>query len=259
MKGLRGKTEARRASCSSDSPDLPTDVQWTPSCPPVSLKTGAPSISSAREVTMTTPHLARWPAMSRAPLGSRRCSASRRFRCAWCEKRCGICRSCDRGQKYCGPDCRREARLAAQREASRCYQSTEIGRAHHAERSARYRRRQRERAVASDGVTQQGLVFSDPECRLSSPPSPACCAVCNAPLQGKRSRCVAVRRVRRAALWTRRSPTEFLTWSTTSWSCATRICVSAGRRWKLVCWRVWSETASSCRWWRFRRPRGATA
>jgi hypothetical protein len=131
---------------------------------------------------MTAPNPARWPVMTRAPLGFQRRSAGRWFQCAWCDRPACICRECDRGHKYCSPHCRREARLVAQREASKCYQSTEVGRANHAARSARYRDRQRERAAAVDDVTQQGLVFSDPECRLSEPPSPGCCMVCNAPL-----------------------------------------------------------------------------
>lgn len=208
---------------------------------------------------MMAPNFARWPAMIRAPLSSQRRSDARWFQCSWCDATAGICHGCDRGHKYCSHACRREARLAAQREASRCYQSTEVGRAKHAARSARYRRRQRESA-AEPGVTQQGLVFPGAECRLLTPPSSECCMVCSAPLQGGKSRRAVALRARRAALWTTRPPTESLSWSTTSWSCATRICVCARRAWKVVCWRAWSRTASSCPWWRSRRrSRAATA
>ena len=41
-----------------------------------------------------------------------------------CHRLFAVCRLCDRGRRYCGPECARQARLTRQREASRAYQST---------------------------------------------------------------------------------------------------------------------------------------
>ena len=82
------------------------------------------------------------------------------FLCARCRNRTVLCSSCDRGQRYCGEDCARAARDEAQRAAGRRYQSGDVGRAHHVERTRRWRLRQKERGVpgAPDGgfVTHQG-------------------------------------------------------------------------------------------------------
>ncbi len=219
---------------------------------PVSPKVGASSIPSARERTMCRINLGQWPAVSRTPWRSQRCSPLREFECARCERSAWVCRCCDRGQKYCSWACSREVRLAAQREASRCYQQTEVGRAHHAERSARYRRRQREKQrAARAGVTQHCLVFSEKERKLWGSPPARRCVVCAAPGHRAPWRRAAARPMRRAAPWrSRRVPrTESSSWSTTSWSCATRIYVCAGRAWRAVYSRAWSRTASSFRWW----------
>jgi len=202
---------------------------------------------------MRSHHLARWTVMTRAPLRSLRWWKLRGFDCARCHRPAWICRHCDRGHKYCSRECSREARLAAQREASSCYQETEVGRANHAARSARYRRRQREKkCAASSCVTQHGLAFCEQERKLIevSPPARRC-VVCAAPGRRADPCRAAARPIRRVVPWRRRlqSRTESSSWSTTSWSCATRACVCAGRAWRAVCSRAWSRTASSPRWW----------
>ncbi len=53
-----------------------------------------------------------------------------------------LCSHCDRGHRYCGPDCRDIARRSCLREAGRRYQTTRSGRHAHAERQRRYRERQ---------------------------------------------------------------------------------------------------------------------
>lgn len=200
---------------------------------------------------MRSHYLARWPVMTRAPRCSLRWWKLRGFDCAWCHRPAWICRHCDRGHKYCSRACSREARRAAQCEASSCYQKTEVGRAKHAARSVRYRRRQREKTrAAASSVTQQGLAFSEQERKLveASPPARRC-VVCAAPgLRADPWRPVP-RPMRRAVPWRRRLRTASSSWSTTSWSCATRACVCAGRAWRAVCWRAWSRTDSSRRWW----------
>jgi hypothetical protein len=75
----------------------------------------------------------------------------RLFLCARCRDQVVICRRCDRGQIYCTKACAQEARRINQREAGRRYQSSEGGRANHAERSRRYR-------VRKKNVTHQGSV-----------------------------------------------------------------------------------------------------
>ena len=67
----------------------------------------------------------------------------RRFLCAGCRTETFICVPCDRGQQYCAGDCARAARRRKRSEANRRYQCTFNGRLKSAERSQRYRDRQR--------------------------------------------------------------------------------------------------------------------
>lgn len=77
-------------------------------------------------------------------------SSARLFNCARCHALTIVCRSCDRGQRYCPSACRVQARRDSQRRASRQYQKTRRGRHANAERQRRYRERQRNK------VTHQG-------------------------------------------------------------------------------------------------------
>lgn len=63
----------------------------------------------------------------------------RLFLCGRCHRQVVICRRCDRGQIYCGPECALEVRRRNQREARRRYQASDRGRRMHAERSRQYR------------------------------------------------------------------------------------------------------------------------
>lgn len=54
-----------------------------------------------------------------------------------------LCLRCDRGHRYCGAACSREARRTSLRAAGRRYQSSLDGRVTHAVRQARYRERLR--------------------------------------------------------------------------------------------------------------------
>lgn len=143
----------------------------------------------------------RWAVTRRSPELSWRSPPFRSFSCGWCGQRVFICRPCDRGQKYCSPSCSRQSRLSSQRKASQCYQSTATGKANHAARSARYRRRQlADLEVVPIGVTQQGLApvkkTPDPSLRLCF----RCCAVCAAPWSGAKFRRF-VWRLRRSTPW----------------------------------------------------------
>lgn len=74
--------------------------------------------------------------------------SGRRFVCARCQIEVLVCSHCDRGQRYCGRECSRQARCASLREAGRCYQSSRAGHLAHARRARRYRQRQKEKQLA---------------------------------------------------------------------------------------------------------------
>ena len=78
-------------------------------------------------------------------LRQRRCHAEKCGRLFW------ICRSCDRGQRYCSPLCRRRQRLQQCRAANRRHQQSPEGRADHRDRQRAYRRRQRRARVTYQG------------------------------------------------------------------------------------------------------------
>lgn len=63
-----------------------------------------------------------------------------------------MCRSCNRGQRYCCERCREKARRQQRREANRRHQRTEWGRLDHRDRQRAYRRRK----AAAFFVTDQG-------------------------------------------------------------------------------------------------------
>ena len=68
-------------------------------------------------------------------------STGRIFKCARCFKQVIICSRCDRGQRYCSPDCSETARNHSQRAASHRYQQSREGRIKHALRMRLYRLR----------------------------------------------------------------------------------------------------------------------
>jgi hypothetical protein len=76
--------------------------------------------------------------------------------------RCGrifyICRSCDRGQRYCSEHCRQKARRQQRREANRRHQQSPEGRLDHRDRQRLYRERL---ALRQERVTDQGSPASN--------------------------------------------------------------------------------------------------
>lgn len=76
-------------------------------------------------------------------------NSTRLFNCARCHCQVVICRRCDRGNIYCGPQCSQPVRRESLRAAGRRYQSSRRGRFNHGERQCRYRARQQK-------VTHQG-------------------------------------------------------------------------------------------------------
>ena len=85
----------------------------------------------------------------------------RMFLCARCRKPVVLCSRCDRGQRYCGQVCSMAARRDFQRDAGRRYQCGSAGGVKHAERSRRWRARQKEQCAAdsegSGSVTHHGV------------------------------------------------------------------------------------------------------
>ena len=61
------------------------------------------------------------------------------IRCKWCELVFNVCRSCWRGQVYCGEDCRICGRREKHRKAQKLYRQTKKGKKAH--REAENRRR----------------------------------------------------------------------------------------------------------------------
>ena len=118
-----------------------------------------------------------WPARPQAPQRSQREREPRMLICARCKSEMWICKSCDRGHKYCCLACSQEARRAQQREASRCYRQTERGRQNARERQARFRRR---RKTAEGRVTQQGVAFDGRARERYCRPARRRCVVCGA-------------------------------------------------------------------------------
>ena len=74
-----------------------------------------------------------------------------------------VCRSCDRGQRYCSERCRGKARREQRRAANRRHQISADGRLDHRDRQREYRGR-----LAARRVTDQGS--GDEVCPSTLPP-----------------------------------------------------------------------------------------
>jgi hypothetical protein len=87
---------------------------------------------------------------------------ARLYLCARCRVQVILCSRCDRGNRYCGMQCRHQARELARREAAQRYQRSWQGRIAHAQRSRRWRQRRAARDAAcaagadAHNVTHQG-------------------------------------------------------------------------------------------------------
>ena len=64
-----------------------------------------------------------------------------------------LCRSCDRGQRYCGEACRSLSRQEQRRRANRKHQGTPEGRLDHRDHQRTYRRRLQERVTDPSSET----------------------------------------------------------------------------------------------------------
>ena len=94
--------------------------------------------------------------------GVRMDQPARLYLCARCRVQVILCSRCDRGNRYCGRQCRHQARAEARRQTAQRYQRSWRGRIAHAQRSRRWRQRRAARdAVDGNGddahnVTHQG-------------------------------------------------------------------------------------------------------
>jgi len=94
--------------------------------------------------------------------GVRMDQPARLYLCARCRVQVVLCSRCDRGNRYCGASCWREARTEARRQAAQRYQRSWRGRIAHARRSQRWRQRRAARDAAraagedAQNVTHQG-------------------------------------------------------------------------------------------------------
>jgi hypothetical protein len=65
---------------------------------------------------------------------------ARLYLCVRCRVQVVLCSHCDRGNRYCGRTCRRQARAETQRQAARRYQGSRRGRMAQALRTRHWRR-----------------------------------------------------------------------------------------------------------------------
>ena len=82
-----------------------------------------------------------------------------------------LCSRCDRGNRYCGRACRRQARTEARRQAAQRYQRSWRGRVCHAQRSRRWRQRRAARdAVGAAGADAQNVTHQGSQLGMASAP-----------------------------------------------------------------------------------------
>lgn len=113
--------------------------------------------------------------------------------CRLCRTVFGVCRPCFRGQRYCGKDCRRQARAESHREANRKHQRTPEGREDHRDRQRDLRNRQKQQGVTDQSCEGKAAPRSLPaveekhgerdqgdtgpiHCREEQPAKPFCIA-----------------------------------------------------------------------------------
>ena len=77
-----------------------------------------------------------------------------------------LCRSCDRGQRYCSPECSILARREQRRRANRRHQHSPEGRLDHRDRQREYRKRCAQRRVTDTS----SLVLTLPGTMATCPP-----------------------------------------------------------------------------------------
>jgi len=86
-----------------------------------------------------------------------------------------ICRSCDRGQRYCSQPCRWLARRQQHRAANRRYQQSPEGKLDHRDRMRRWRLRRAQSRVTDQGSFVMAGGGSIVACTLTAPVVSATC------------------------------------------------------------------------------------
>jgi hypothetical protein len=79
----------------------------------------------------------------------------KRIRCKHCGGVFYVCRSCWRGQVYCGAKCREICMSEAHREAERRYRQTERGKETHRQGECRRRMKKNKKTVDDQGTTPE--------------------------------------------------------------------------------------------------------
>jgi len=105
---------------------------------------------------------------------------ARLLNCARCGVPVWVCRSCDRGQRYCSRQCSEQSRHESVREAGRRYQCGRVGRFAHARRAKVYRQRVRQKIVTHQGSQQRAadaVLGADPEAQSIVEQTTACLPV----------------------------------------------------------------------------------
>lgn len=118
--------------------------------------------------------------------------SARLFLCARCRVQIVICRSCDRGQLYCGETCSQIRRTEQQRQANARYAKTRAGRQNNAKRQALSRARKRDKETSIPKiVTDHGSApcqvtdtlvrypMSSAHKPLKQQPTDRCCNFCS--------------------------------------------------------------------------------
>ncbi len=98
---------------------------------------------------------------------SRRCGNSA------CGAVFGVCDHCDRGQRYCSPTCRRQARACQHREANRRYQNSFGGRHNHSHRQQRYRQAKNKVTDTGSQTQASGSIVEPCHPRTQDPGEPS--------------------------------------------------------------------------------------
>ena len=103
--------------------------------------------------------------------GVRMDQSARLYLCACCRVQVILCSRCDRGNRYCGRQCRHRAREQARRETAQRYQRSWRGRVAHAQRSRRWRQRRAARdAACGTGVDAHNVTHQGSRAEVASAP-----------------------------------------------------------------------------------------
>lgn len=107
--------------------------------------------------------------------GVRMNQPARLYLCARCRVQVILCSRCDRGNRYCGMQCRHQAREQARRETAQRYQRSWQGRIAHAQRSRRWRQRRAALDAACDtGVEEHNVTHQGSRLGVAWAPLAAC-------------------------------------------------------------------------------------